>query len=106
MVGFFTFIMTLVLGILALMAGIQWLSGRRPGSLEDDGDRFGRLESAVTSLESRLEALEDQQRFLERLLAERPERSLGPGGASREREGPDGSDSILFDTGKGDGGGG
>ncbi|NIP81480.1 MAG: hypothetical protein GWM90_20580 [Gemmatimonadetes bacterium] len=98
MMGFFVFMATLVLGILAVLGGIQWLEGRRSMAPSDGAWRgqLERLETAVGVLESRLDDLEDQQRFLERLLAERP----GPQSLPRPSP-PSGeqvrSDSILFD---------
>ncbi|MFP4623760.1 MAG: hypothetical protein ACLFRX_06225 [Gemmatimonadota bacterium] len=80
--GFFGFVLTLVLGILALMAGLQWIRTHAepretpvvpPARLE-------RLEAGLESLERRLDALQDQQRFLERLLEPRVERRRLPEG--------------------------
>lgn len=95
MIGFFGFMIIVVLGMLLLVSGLNdgWLSGgRRP--VDGGGPsaaQLERMESALASLEARLGHLEDQQRFLERLLAERPEPRALP-----ERE----VGGILFDTEK------
>lgn len=103
MPGFFLFMMTVVLGLLVLMEGLRWIGDRRAEPLpRADMDRLDRLESAVSALESRLDELQDQQRFLERLLAERPEPgALGPGQDGGTAASED-ADSILFDTDEGD----
>lgn len=101
MVGFFMFVMAVVVGVLALVGGLQWIELRhdRRQSVEradPSSSRLDRLESALGGLESRLDDLQEQQRFLERLLAERPERpSLTAGDEGAES---DGVRSILFDT--------
>ena len=96
MIGFASFIVILVVGILALVGGLQFISGKRPEPLPPaDTARLDRIEAALSSLESRMDELQDEQRFLERLLAERPEpRSLGSGSAEGD---PEAVDSILFD---------
>ncbi|MFO7895246.1 MAG: hypothetical protein R6U63_16150 [Longimicrobiales bacterium] len=101
--GFFMFVAILVFGILALAGGFQWLSDRRREPLpRADTDRIDQLESALASLESRLDELQDQQRFLERLLADRPERrSLGAGDEGSDPGSPD-AGSVLFDTDEGE----
>lgn len=105
MVGFFAFVLIVVAGILTLVGGLQWISDRREEALPAvDRDRLERLESALASLESRLNELQDQQQFLERLLARRPERSLRAGEEDREPSAED-VDSILFDTDEGEGAG-
>ena len=100
--GFLAFVMTLVLGILVVAGGLRWLWGNQGETLpRPDTARLDRIESALTALESRIDALAEQQRFLERLLEQRPEqRSLGSG---REpgSESPD-VDSVLFDTEEGE----
>ena len=97
MIGFAAFIVILVAGILVLVGGLQWISGQRGEPLPPvDHARLDRMESALAALESRLDELHDQQRFLERLLEDRPEpRALEPG-ADTEVSGDD-VDSILFD---------
>ena len=102
MLGFLAFVMTLVLGILVVAGGLRWLWGNQGEALpRPDTDRFDRIESALTALESRIDNLADQQRFLERLLAERPDqRSLGSGEEPEPRS-PD-VDSVLFDTDEGE----
>lgn len=103
MMGFFMFVIVAVLGLLALVGGLQWLEfhhHRRRRSVNAPGDapsRLDRMESALGALESRLDELQDQQRFLERLLAERPKRQSLPR-PDEEAEGQAGSGSILFDT--------
>lgn len=97
MMGFFAFMMTLVLGILVLVGGVQWIQDHRRSLVRpEDGVRgeLERMESALAALESRLDDLQDQQRFLERLVAERPDRALPP---RPEREEDGAPDSILFD---------
>lgn len=102
--GFFAFIMAIVFGILALIGGLQWLEVRgrtvEPTSVPPQLDR---MESALASLEARLDDLQEQQRFLERLLAERPERPALSSGEDGDADADAGS--ILFDTDAADGGG-
>lgn len=103
MMGFFMFVIVAVLGLLALVGGLQWLEfhHNRRRSVEANGDtpsRLDRMESALGALESRLDDLQEQQRFLERLLAERPERPSLPRRGDEEQA-EEGSGSILFDTG-------
>jgi hypothetical protein len=98
--GFFAFIMTLVIGILVLASGFKWLWGNQGEPLpRADTERFDRIESALVSLEARLDDLAEQQRFLERLLEHREPPSLGPGEGGGEG-GADATDadSVLFDT--------
>lgn len=103
MVGFLAFMVIVVLGILGLVGGLQWISSRRDERLPGvDPDRLDRMESALGSLESRLDELHDQQRFLERLLAERPERKSLEAGDEPAGSGGGDVDSILFDTGEGE----
>lgn len=111
MIGFFFFVMTMVIVLLGLMAGVRWLRLDRqhteprprvsPAQVE-------RLESAIMLLESRLDEMQEQQKFLERLLAERPDpRRLGagdagdrgPSGAGQPKEAArqDDTGSILLD---------
>lgn len=99
MVGFFMFVILVVLGVLVLVAGRQWLDpGRRTvEGAAPSSEQLDRVESALTTLESRLDDLQEQQRFLERLVAERPERPSLPGRGAAEGEGTD-TGSILFDT--------
>ncbi len=110
MVGFFAFVMTIVMGLLVLIGGLRFLRTREEERLPpSEGARFDRLESALNSLESRLDDLTEQQRFLERLLAERPApKALGSGGeaGAKGTEGPSSSDvdSVLFDTEEGEAG--
>jgi hypothetical protein len=95
MLGFLIFVFTLVMGALLLAGGLQRISERRRPLDSSSDPRFDRLESAITLLENRLDDLQEQQRFLERLLAERPDaRSLPstPGEAAAEE-----SHGILFD---------
>ena len=105
----------LVLLILVVVFGVRWtaeLSRRSTRGVEGPGPdpwRLERIESALASLERRLDEMQDQQRFLERLLAERSDpRALPPGGAAPGRTGEsegggEGVDSILFDTDRGEG---
>lgn len=99
MMGFFMFVIVVALGLLALVGGLQLLGDRR-NTLERPGpstQRLDRMESALGALESRLDDLQEQQRFLERLVAERPERPSLPGRGPAEGEDTD-TGSILFDT--------
>ncbi len=102
MIGFAAFIVILVAGILALVGGLQFFSGQRREPLPPaDTGRLERIESALSALESRLDEVQDQQRFLERLLAERPEPRSLESGATDDKD----VDSILFDRdGQGEGG--
>lgn len=106
MVGFFAFVVILVMGILTLVGGLQWISSSRRDPLPPPGgDRLDRMESALASLESRLEELQDQQRFLERLLADRPQPRGLESGSAPAGSGED-VDSILFDRREGEEDGG
>ncbi|MGK7310751.1 MAG: hypothetical protein ACN0LA_00795 [Candidatus Longimicrobiales bacterium M2_2A_002] len=106
MFGFLAFVMIVVAGILALVGGLRFISasnGRGRTLPEADPQRLDRLESALGSLEARLDELQEEQRFLERLLAERPERrALGRGREGGGAGSPD-VDSVLFDRGEGEG---
>lgn len=91
-------LLSLVLVIILVAIGIRWvleLSGRGealpPGV---DAQRLERIESALSTLESRLDDLQDQQRFLEGLLGDRKQGSLPPGPSEEET----GERSILFDV--------
>ena len=110
MIGFFIFMMTVVLGALGLLWGLRLVGVIQPdGALPSDGGvrraELERIVDALSALESRLDALEDQQQFLERLLAGREEGRALPGGqVGSERAGDvapdrDEVDSILFRTG-------
>lgn len=99
--GFILFMFTVLVGALLLVGGLQWLGGRR-GSGDDDrvsSPNVDRLETAISMLEARVDDLQEQQRFLERLLAQRPAPPALPGTA--ELPGPAGRDaptgSILLD---------
>lgn len=110
MIGFFLFFLVVIAGVFALVAGLRYL-GALPGSAPDlpgvAREDLRRLEAALTALDARLERVEDQQRFLERLLEERPAPAALPPG-SREAEGDAGPtpepevergvDSVLFDV--------
>lgn len=94
MMGF----IALILFVLIAVVGVRWAAElwRRTAPPVAPGmgaERLERLESTLASLEARLDDLQEQQRFLERLLAKRQEPgSLPPG---REEKAVD---SILFDT--------
>lgn len=130
MAGFFAFVVIVVLGILGLVWGIQAIGVRRDRIEPPAGvprPELERLETALTVLESRVDELQEQQRFLERLLEARPERGSLPRGTDRspptttpggqagdvgaEDAGTEDAraedaglgDSILFDTGPGEG---
>lgn len=119
MIGFMLFVFTLVAGVLVLVRGLQWI-GRGPRTLDRPQHspshvaELERMEDALARLEARLDDLQDQQRFLERLLARRqddPKLPPGQGGAGEGGNVPaDGRvgggdsepepDSILFDLGE------
>ncbi len=95
MLGFMIFVFTIVMGALLLAGGLQRIKGERRPLDPSSEPRFDRLESAIGLLENRLDDLQEQQRFLERLLAERPQaRSLPrtPREPSAEND-----HGILFD---------
>ena len=95
MLGFLIFVFTIVMGALLLVGGLQRINDRRYLLDASSDPRFDRLESGLALLESRLDDLQEQQRFLERLLADRPEtRQLPttPGNPETEY-----SHGILFD---------
>lgn len=98
------FVLVLVVGartILELWHGAQ--ARLEPGA--PDPQRLDRVESALAELESRLAEIQEQQQFLERLLARRHEEdalppgprpgSAGEGEVEGEVEG-----GILFDMGR------
>lgn len=96
MMGFVIFVFALVMGALLLAGGLQRINGqRRPLERSSSDPRFDRMESAIALLEARLDDLQEQQRFLERLLAERPETRSLP--RPTEEPASDDSPGILFD---------
>jgi hypothetical protein len=113
MIGFMFFIMTILvigLGILGVAAGLKRIGGTDPRP-EIAPTRLDQIETMLSSMESRLDDLHDQQRFLERLLEARPAPpAIGAGpdaGDTRPAHGNAESDdsdeatperSILFDT--------
>lgn len=108
MIGFSLMVMTMVIGLLFLVGGLRFLRARDDQRLPaPDSTRFDRLESILTSLESRIDGLEDQQRFLERLLEQRPaprtlESGLEHGPGTEGDTGAHDVDSVLFDRGEGE----
>lgn len=105
MVGFLAFMLVILVGVLILVGGLQWLSEPRK-SVEGPRSappRVDRLESAIALLEARVDDLQEQQRFLERLLAQRPESRALPD-ASAGEEATD-ADSPLLDDRMREGGG-
>ena len=103
MMGFFGVMIILVLTILGLVGGLQWIHDHRRSVTPPEGGmgrELERVESALAALEARLDDLQDQQRFLERLLAERPGQALPPSRPDPDEGGP--ADSILFDQDGGD----
>lgn len=104
MLGFFFLFLVVIAGMLGLMAGLKYLGvplGREapPGAL--GREELLRLEEALGALDARLARLEDQQKFLERLLESRPEHpslppGREPGGSPSDSE--RGVDSVLFDV--------
>ena len=88
--------LVIVVGIL----GVEWIRANKaavPSGRSEDPERLEQLETALSSLESRLGELEDQQRFLERLLEERPDPTALPAPEQDTQE------SILFETKRGEG---
>jgi hypothetical protein len=93
--GFIIGILTLVFGVLFLVGGLQWLGGRGRQQTVHRGSpvsgQLERIENALAALEARVDDLQAQQRFLERLVSDRsPERPRLTGGPDEE--------SVLFDT--------
>ena len=100
MIGFI-FLLVFVFVLFAGLRGLGVLP--RPGGVappELTRADLHRLEEALTGLESRIDRLEDQQRFLEGLLEDRsPPRALPPGDSPPSTAGPErGVDSVLFDV--------
>lgn len=97
--AFFGLVFTLVIGVLLLVGGLQVLErlGRsRPEALPGvTPDRLDRLEGALAALDARLDRLEEQQRFVERLLEGREDSPRLP------PSGPSAPDSVLFDVEEG-----
>lgn len=104
MMGFVVFIFVVVLGVLGLVRGLQILGvvGARDAVDPPPISRgeIERLQDALAALESRVETLHEEQRFLERLLAERKSPDALPSGPSPDRA-EDDDESILFDTREG-----
>ena len=110
MLGMFLFLMVIVV-VLGLATGLHHLGllPRRdavPGQGPTRED-FHRMQELLAALDARLDRLEDQQLFLERLLESRPERpSLPPGRDAEpapESDPERGVDSVLFDVERGEG---
>ena len=110
MIGLFFLMLMAIAGVLGLAAGLRYL-GVVPRRDEDVPTGPGRadvhrLEEVLGTLDARLDRLEEQQRFLERLLEARPEpRSLPPaarGNAGADAEDDPPVDSVLFDVEPGD----
>lgn len=102
MMGFFAFMVVVILGSLVLLQGFQWLTDRRRpvDRVDRSAARLDRMEGALGTLEARMDDLQEQQRFLERLLAERPQPGAlpGPGDGGGEGGGEGSGGGILFDT--------
>lgn len=93
--GFLSLLLLIFLAFVVVSSGLRFLEDRR--RVEGGGpsaDQLERIESALTALESRVDELQDQQHFLERLLAERPERPR----LSGQPPADEATDSVLFDT--------
>lgn len=110
MLGLFLFLIVIA-GVLGLAIGLQQLGvlGRRdavPGQTPTRED-FHRLLELLAGLDARLDRVEDQQLFLERLLESRPEPPALPpatgGEPEPETEAERGVDSVLFDVERGEG---
>lgn len=99
--------------VVLLLSGV--VTGRRQdrSSLHSDPGltvRLARMENTLQLLESRLDSLEEQQRFLERLLRDRPDPPALPGPSRPDppseepspsdpaEPGQAGETSILFDV--------
>lgn len=109
MVGFLVIAALVIL----LLSGVVQGSRQNRSSLHSDPGltvRLARMENALKLLESRLDSLEEQQRFIERLLRDRPgPRALpGPNRADPPSDDPSPSDAaepgqagepgVLFDV--------
>ena len=92
MMGVFTFIIMIVALVTLGEVASKWLEGSRARpSVEPAPDgEMARLREQVESLTDRVEQLSEEQRFLTRLLEERPRATALPtSGESRpERSGP------------------
>lgn len=106
MIGFSLFILAVLVGVLGLSAGLRFLGVISPREAAP-GDLAGRealqrIQEALAGLDSRLDRLEDQQRFLERLLESRPPApGLPPGEAPVQEDesiGDPPETSVLFDV--------
>ncbi len=99
MIGFIVLVLTalvVVASILGVAAGLKRINA--PEQPEPGSARLDQIESALSSVESRLDDLQDQQRFLERLLEARPERpSLGSGEAAADTDHGNASDDDASD---------
>jgi len=104
--SFAIFVVTVVFGVLGLIAGLRLLRVIPSGKPSEGTDlvrraELERIEDALTALDGRFDRLLEQQRFLERLLAGREEGTALPPGEEQEgRESPGEPDSILFDSGE------
>ena len=105
MIGFAFFVLVVVAGVLALVGGLRRLGvvePREPAVRDGPGrEDLLRLEEALAALDGRLDRLEDQQKFLERLLESSPEHPSLPPGPEPGGSPPDaerGVDSVLFDV--------
>lgn len=96
--GFAAVLVVVAIVLLVLNGALQW-PGSRQGTLRADPEvtvRLARIENTLRLLESRLDSVEEQQQFLERLLSDRADsRALPP--SDRPEDGDD-SSSILFDV--------
>lgn len=109
MFGMFLFLMVIVV-VLGLATGLQHFGVlQRHDALRGQGptrEDFHRVQELIAGLDARLERLEDQQLFLERLLERRPEPpSLPPGTGAEPAPEPEperGVDSVLFDVERGE----
>lgn len=103
MIGFVGALVIVALVLLVLNGALQW-PGSRQGSLRPDPEvtvRLARIENTLRLLESRLDSVEEQQQFLERLLSDRADpRALPPSDppASEPPGDTEDSSSILFDV--------
>ena len=101
MIGFLVFIVVIALLVVVMTGGLQRLGSRSGGAdplgAQRDAESIRRISDALTSLESRIDRIEDQQRFLERLLEERPSQGALPPPSTDAGTGS-GESSPLFDV--------
>ena len=107
MIGFIVFIISIAVFLgagLALAAGLKRMGvigpGAGTGTAPGTRQELDRIHDALALLESRIETLQEEQRFVERLLADRGSgRELPAGGGGEEAGGvSEAEKGILFET--------